>query len=115
MKSWIISIACLALSSCFMMVAWYGHLKFKNAPITTVLFASWGIAFFEYCLQVPGNRIGHEVMSAGQLRIIAEFFGLAAFILFSVFYLKEPLNLNLVLAFGCVILAVYFAFLGPFS
>ncbi|MCA2961565.1 MAG: DMT family protein [Silvanigrellales bacterium] len=101
-------------SSCFMVVAWYAHLKFTHLPLWQVILGSWAIAFFEYCLQVPGNRIGHQVFSAAQLRIIAELFTLAAFIIFSLFVLKEPMNGNYAVAFGLVVVAVWFAVAGPF-
>jgi uncharacterized protein (DUF486 family) len=105
----------LALSSSVMTIAWYAHLRFKELPIWIAIFASWFIALFEYALQVPANRIGHSVMSAAQLRIIAEFFTLVAFIVFSVFYLREPMNLNYIVSFAFIFAAVYFAFWGPFK
>lgn len=104
----------LAGSSCFMVVAWYAHLKFTHLPLWKVILASWAVAFFEYCLQVPGNRIGHQVFTAAQLRILAELFTLSAFIIFSVFVLKEPMNGNYVVAFGLVAMATWFAVSGPF-
>jgi uncharacterized protein len=110
-----ISPALLAGSSVFMTVAWYAHLKFKALPIGTAIFLSWLVALLEYMLQVPGNRIGHTVYSAGQLRIIAEFFTLASFILFSTFVLNEKMNANLWVSLGLVLAAVYFAVLGPFK
>src|SRR5690606_37381292 len=81
--SHIVSLCLLALSSCFMVAAWYAHLKFKSLPLWMVIVGSWLIALFEYCFQVPGNRIGHSVMSAAQLRIVAEAFTMIAFIGFS--------------------------------
>ena len=97
-----------------MTVAWYAHLRFANLPLWQVILGSWFIAFFEYCFQVPANRIGHTVMPAAQLRIVAEFFTLSSFMLFSIYYLKEPISLNFLIAFGLILLAVYFAFYGPF-
>ncbi len=104
----------LALSSGVMTVAWYAHLRFKEIPLWLAIVGSWLIAFFEYALQVPANRIGHSVMPAAQLRVIAEFFTLASFILFSIFYLREPMSLNYVVSFALILGAVYFAFWGPF-
>jgi uncharacterized protein (DUF486 family) len=109
------SILLLALSSSVMTVAWYAHLRFKETPIWLAIVVSWLIALLEYSLQVPANRIGHAVMSAAQLRIIAEFFTLVAFIGFSIFYLREPMTLNYLVSFGLVLGAVYFAFWGPFK
>ena len=85
----ILPIALLALSNVFMTLAWYGHLKFKTAPLALVIVASWGIAFFEYCLAVPANRIGHGYYSAAQLKTIQEVLTLVVFVLFSALYLKE--------------------------
>jgi uncharacterized protein (DUF486 family) len=115
MRVYVWSIGLLGASSLFMTIAWYAHLKFKHLPLWLVILASWFVAFFEYVLQVPANRIGHSVMDAAQLRIIAEFFTLTAFILFSVFYLKEPMTGNYITSFVLVLAAVYFAFWGPFK
>jgi hypothetical protein len=100
----------LVLSNLFMTFAWYGHLKFKNVPIWKVILVSWGIAFFEYCLQVPANRIGHETFSASQLKIMQEVITLIVFAGFSILYLKEPLRWNYIVAFGLIILATFFMF-----
>ncbi|MEY3903609.1 MAG: hypothetical protein RL189_2915 [Pseudomonadota bacterium] len=105
----------LALSSGVMTVAWYAHLRFKELPIWIAILGSWLIAFLEYALQVPANRIGHAVMPAAQLRVIAEFFTLLSFIGFSVFYLREPMSANFIVSFALILLAVYFAFWGPFK
>lgn len=115
MRDVVLSVSLLALSSVFMTVAWYAHLKFKTLPLWQVILGSWLIAFAEYCFQVPGNRIGHSVMSAAQLRIIAEVFTLMAFAVFSVVYLKESFGLNHLASFVCLLLAVYFAVAGPFN
>lgn len=98
-----------------MTVAWYAHLRFAHLPLWQVILGSWLIAFFEYCFQVPANRIGHTVMPAAQLRVLAEFFTLVSFIIFSVTYLKEPFSPNFLISFGLIFLAVYFAFYGPFK
>lgn len=105
----------LAMSSGVMTVAWYAHLRFKELPLWIAILGSWLIALLEYALQVPANRIGHQVMPAAQLRVIAEFFTLVTFIAFSVFYLREPMTLNYLISFAFVLGAVYFAFWGPFK
>lgn len=101
----------LACSNVFMTFAWYGHLKFKNQPLLLVILASWGIAFFEYVLQVPANRWGSSVYSATQLKIIQEVITLVVFCAFAIFYLDEHIRWNHVAAFICVLAAVAFAFL----
>jgi uncharacterized protein (DUF486 family) len=103
-------IALLVASNVFMTVAWYGHLKFKGVPIWTVILASWGIAFFEYCLQVPANRLGHAFYNAAQLKTMQEVITLVVFGGFSVLYLHEPLRWNHAAGFACLIGAVVFVF-----
>ncbi len=100
----------LTISNIFMTFAWYGHLKFKATPILIVILVSWGIAFFEYCFQVPANRIGHEVYNAAQLKTIQEVITLIVFSFFSVFYLKEQFKWNYLVGFAFIILAVFFIF-----
>ncbi|NBV21728.1 MAG: hypothetical protein EBS05_07375 [Proteobacteria bacterium] len=95
-------------SNVFMTFAWYGHLKFKSAPLWVVVLASWGIAFFEYCLMVPANRWGNGTYSATQLKIMQEVITLLVFSGFAVFYLGEKLKWNHYVAFVCVIAAVFF-------
>lgn len=104
------TIGLLLLSNIFMTFAWYGHLKYKAAPLFFVILISWGIAFFEYCLQVPANRIGYGYFSAVQLKTIQEVLTLIVFCAFSVFYLNEPLKWNHVLGFALIVLAVYIIF-----
>ena len=82
----------LVASNVFMTLAWYGHLKFKSAPLLLVILVSWGIAFVEYCLAVPANRIGHSVYSAAQLKTMQEVITLAVFVIFSVLYLRESVS-----------------------
>ncbi len=82
----------LSVSNIFMTFAWYGHLKFKAAPLLLVIAASWGVAFFEYCLAVPANRIGHGVYSAAELKTMQEVITLIVFAGFSAFYLNEPMT-----------------------
>ena len=89
----------LVASNVFMTVAWYGHLRFKAAPLLMAVLVSWGIAFFEYWLAVPANRYGHAVYSAAELKTIQEVVTLGVFAVFSVAYLKEPLGWNHVVGF----------------
>lgn len=95
----ILPILMLIASNVFMTFAWYGHLKFKTAPLYMAVIFSWGIAFFEYWLAVPANRIGHAVYSAAELKTMQEVITLAVFVVFSVFYLKEAITWNHVLGF----------------
>jgi hypothetical protein len=104
------TIVLLTLSNVFMTFAWYGHLKFRGLPLWTVILASWGIAFFEYCLQVPANRIGYGQFSAAQLKIMQEVITLVVFGFFSVLYLGEPFRWNYLAGFACLIGAVFFVF-----
>jgi hypothetical protein len=94
-----------------MTVAWYGHLKFKSKPLLLVILVSWGIAFFEYLLQVPANRWGNSVYTATQLKIIQEIITLTVFCGFAVLYLNEKLRWNHFAAFLCIVAAVVFTFL----
>lgn len=100
----------LLISNIFMTFAWYGHLKFKGHAIWLVILVSWGIAFFEYCFQVPANRIGHEYFDAAQLKIMQETITLMVFSFFSVLYLKENLKWNYIVGFILILLAVFFVF-----
>jgi len=102
----------LTLSNIFMTFAWYGHLKFKSTALWIVILISWGIAFFEYCLQVPANRIGHGIYSAAQLKTIQEVITLLVFSVFSVLYLKEEFKWNYLIGFIFIVLAVVFIFKG---
>lgn len=105
-----LTIVLLILSNIFMTFAWYGHLKYKNSPIFLVILISWGIAFIEYCFQVPANRWGHGQFTAAQLKTIQEVITLVVFCVFSVVYLKEELKWNYLVGFGLMILAVFFVF-----
>ena len=98
-------------SNVFMTFAWYGHLKFTDRPLWTVILVSWGIAFFEYCLQVPANRIGYGVYNAAQLKTIQEVITLSVFAVFSVFYLGASLRWNHLVGFALIVAAAYFLFL----
>lgn len=102
----------LIASNVFMTLAWYGHLKFKSTPLLIVIVASWGIAFIEYCLAVPANRIGHAVYSAAQLKTMQEVITLAVFAIFSVVYLREQLTWNTVVGFALIAVGAWFVFRG---
>ena len=104
------TIGLLIASNIFMTFAWYGHLKFKAAPLLLVIFVSWGIAFFEYCLQVPANRVGHGTFNAAQLKTIQEIITLVVFVGFSVWYLHEPIKWNHLVGFGLIVAASWFIF-----
>jgi uncharacterized protein (DUF486 family) len=98
----VLPVLMLLASNVFMTFAWYGHLKFKGAAIYAVVLASWGIAFFEYWLAVPANRIGSQVYSTAELKTMQEVITLSVFAVFSVVYLKEALTLNHVLGFALI-------------
>ena len=104
------TIVLLTISNIFMTLAWYGHLKYKDTPLWMAIMASWGIAFVEYCFQVPANRIGHYDFTAAQLKTIQEVITLAVFCVFSVLYLREPLKWNYVLGFSMMGGAVFVIF-----
>ncbi len=110
MYKFILPILMLTISNVFMTFAWYGHLKFKTSALWLVILASWGIAFFEYCFQVPANRIGHEVYNAVQLKTIQEVITLIVFSGFSIWYLKEDFRWNYLIGFVFIVLAVLFIF-----
>jgi len=106
-----LTVLLLFFSNIFMTFAWYAHLKELNQrPWIVAALASWGIALFEYLLQVPGNRIGYTVLSVGQLKLIQEVITLTVFVPFAVYYLKEPLKLDYLWAALCILAAVYFVF-----
>ncbi|RJO65401.1 MAG: hypothetical protein C4523_16205 [Myxococcales bacterium] len=104
------TILLLTVSNIFMTFAWYGHLKFKEAPLWQVVLISWGIAFVEYCFQVPANRWGHGPFTAVELKTIQEVLSLSVFCVFSVLYLKEALRWNYILGFALIVVAVYIIF-----
>jgi uncharacterized protein (DUF486 family) len=107
----LLPIGLLILSNLFMTIAWYGHLKYKSKPLLIVILVSWGIAFFEYCLQVPANRWGNAVFSATQLKVLQEIITLMVFSAFAIIYLQERMRWNHLVAFGFIVGAVIFAFL----
>ena len=100
----------LTISNVFMTFAWYGHLKYKNSPLWIVIGVSWGIAFVEYCFQVPANRIGYHQFSAAQLKTIQEVITLVVFTVFSILYLKESFKWNHAVGFLLILAAVFFIF-----
>ncbi|QFI54551.1 DMT family protein [Aeromonas simiae] len=105
------SIGLLLCSNVFMTFAWYAHLKnMSHKPWIIAALVSWGIALFEYLLQVPANRIGHQVLTVGQLKILQEVITLTVFVPFSVFYLKEEIKLDYLWAALCMLGAVFFVF-----
>ena len=111
--SYIAPVVMLALSNVFMTFAWYGHLKFNSKPLWIVVFISWGIAFFEYWLAVPANRIGHQVYSAAELKTMQEVITLVVFAVFSVAWLGEKLTLNHAVGFALICAGAWFVFRGP--
>ena len=105
-----LTIILLTISNIFMTFAWYGHLKYRSSPIFLAIVISWGIAFFEYCFQVPANRIGSYEFSTVQLKTIQEIITLVVFCFFSYFYLNEELKLNHFIGFAFLVLAAFFIF-----
>lgn len=101
----------LVLSNVFMTVAWYGHLRFKSAPLWLAILASWGIAFFEYCLMVPANRLGYGQFNGFQLKVIQEVITLIVFAVFARLWLGEAMRWNHYAAFVLILAAVYLVFL----
>jgi len=104
------TIALLTVSNIFMTFAWYGHLKHRSWPLWTAILVSWSIAFFEYCFQVPANRIGSYEFTTPQLKTIQEVITLVVFSIFSMFYLGDNFKWNYVVAFAFIVGAVFFMF-----
>lgn len=104
------TILLLTISNVFMTAAWYGHLKYKESPLWKAILVSWGIAFAEYCFQVPANRWGHGQFTAAQLKTIQEVITLVVFAVFSVLYLKEEFRWNYAVGFALIVAAVFFIF-----
>jgi uncharacterized protein (DUF486 family) len=107
------TVGLLVASNVFMTFAWYGHLKHKNAALWIAILASWGIAFFEYCLQVPANRLGHGLFTAPQLKVLQEVITFLVFGVFSVMYLNERLTWHDKVAMALVIGAAVVSLLKP--
>lgn len=108
-----IAVGLLLCSNVFMTFAWYGHLKHKEKALWLVILASWGIAFMEYCLQVPANRIGSDVATAAQLKVVQEALTFVVFAGFSLMYLKQTPTLNDAVAFGLIFVAVAVSLFQP--
>jgi uncharacterized protein (DUF486 family) len=102
----------LVASNIFMTFAWYGHLKYKASPLWLAVLASWGIAFFEYCLAVPANRFGNSVYSAAELKTIQELVTLTVFAGFSLWWLEEPLSLGQLAGFALIVIGAALVFRG---
>lgn len=109
----LLPIALLLASNVFMTFAWYGHLKYQSSPLWLAVLASWGIAFFEYCLAVPANRTGAAVYSTAELKTIQEVITLAVFAGFSVLYLGERLTINHAIGFALICAGAFFVFKAP--
>jgi uncharacterized protein (DUF486 family) len=109
----VLPILLLMGSNVFMTLAWYGHLRFKETPLIGVIVASWAIAFVEYCMTVPANRLGNAVYNTAQLKTIQEIVTLLVFAGFSIFYLKEPITWNYAVGFVLVAAGAFFIFRGP--
>jgi uncharacterized protein (DUF486 family) len=112
---YVLPILLLIGSNVFMTTAWYGHLRFKEVPLTGVILASWGIALIEYCLAVPANRWGSAVYTTAQLKTMQEVITLAVFAVFSVVYLREAFTLNHVIGFALIAAGAFFMFNQPFG
>jgi len=110
MSNYLAPILLLIGSNVFMTFAWYGHLKFTDRPLWIVILVSWGIAFFEYCLQVPANRIGYGVFNPAQLKAIQEIITLVVFVAFSVLYLGAPMKWNQIAGFALIVVAAFLIF-----
>lgn len=112
MSTLAVTVLLLVASNTFMTIAWYGHLKFKNAPLLVAILVSWSIALLEYMFQVPANRIGSSRLSLMQLKILQECITLCVFVAYAWIVYKEPMRWNYAVAMGLVIAAVFFAFIG---
>ena len=110
MSTYVTPILLLVASNVFMTIAWYGHLKFKGVPLWMAIVASWGIAFFEYCLMVPANRWGHAVYSAAQLKALQEIITLTVFVGFAWLYLGEAVTPRQLLGFALIVVASFLIF-----
>ena len=111
MLQYVSPIALLVVSNVFMTFAWYGHLKnFKSSALWIAIAVSWGIALFEYIFQVPANRMGSEIYTLPQLKVIQEVITMVVFSVFTIFFMKEPLNRNFFYASLCLVGAVFFIF-----
>lgn len=108
----LVTVLLLTASNVFMTFAWYGHLRFKSAPLLVAILVSWGIAFFEYLLMVPANRIGYGTLSAAQLKTIQEVISLTVFVIFNAWWLGEPITWRTVAGFVLIVGGVALIFTG---
>lgn len=115
LSAWIAPILLLVASNVFMTFAWYGQLRVEDRPMWLIVLISWGIAFFEYCLAVPANRIGRAAYDPAELKAMQEVITLAVFAVFSVTWLKAPFTLNHAVGFALIALGAFFVFRGPFG
>ena len=106
----VLTVGLLTISNIFMTFAWYGHLKFKSAPLWEAILISWLIASLEYCFQVPANRIGSHTFNAAQLKTIQEMITLVVFSFFSIWYLKQDIKWNYGVGFFFIVVAAFFIF-----
>ena len=113
LPSTLVPVLFLFVSNVFMTFAWYGHLKFKTSPLWIAILVSWGIAFFEYCLAVPANRLGSAAYTTAELKTIQEVITLTVFAGFSILVLKEPLTVNHLIGFALIVAGAYFIFRAP--
>ena len=111
--TWLLPILLLSLSNIFMTLAWYGHLKYNSTPLLVAIVVSWLIAFFEYCLAVPANRIGHATYSAAELKTMQEVITLVVFSIFSVLVLNEAITINHSVGFALIAAGAFFVFRAP--
>ncbi|MGL6180616.1 MAG: DMT family protein [Aestuariivirga sp.] len=109
---YVLPIILLLASNVFMTFAWYGHLNYTSKPLWMAVMVSWGIAFFEYWLAVPANRIGYQVYSAAELKTIQEVITFAVFAVFSVFFLKQAITINHLIGFALIAAGAFFVFRG---
>lgn len=111
-SAYVLPIILLLASNVFMTFAWYGHLNYTSKPLWMAVMVSWGIAFFEYWLAVPANRIGYQVYSAAELKTIQEVITFAVFAVFSVFFLKQAITFNHLVGFALIAAGAFFVFRG---
>jgi uncharacterized protein (DUF486 family) len=111
-SAYVLPIILLLASNVFMTFAWYGHLNYTGKPLWMAVMVSWGIAFFEYWLAVPANRIGYQVYSAAELKTIQEVITFAVFAVFSVFFLKQAITINHLIGFALIAVGAFFVFRG---
>ena len=105
-----VTVGLLLASNIFMTFAWYGHLKYRETALPKVILVSWGIAFFEYCFQVPANRIGYQVYNAAELKTMQEVITFIVFSVFSVFYLGQAITVNHIIGFSLICAGAFFVF-----